>query len=86
MPEFIINEELYLFQEILTNVTHFNISYDHQLRQYSTCFRDVIHNMYFLVFCSLHSFCTSFSPSINGELVITDRVEIEVHAGKAHYT
>ena len=82
LPEFIINDELYLFQEIYVSSSHFNVTYDGRTREYSVCFLNIMKDIYFIEFCLSHSVCTSFSPSVDGELMLVKRLEIEVSTGK----
>lgn len=82
LPEFIINRQLYYFTDIYYNfsTTHFDVTYNHE--EISICIRNISTNIRFIEYCPLHSTCTSFLPSDDGELVVVKTVEIDVQSGK----
>ena len=83
LPEFIINQEHYLFQNVYFNMSlaHFDITYSSEQSR-TICFRNIRTNIRFIEFCLLHSDCTSFQSSDDEELVIEKKIEIDVRSGK----
>ena len=78
-PEFIINEELYLFQDLLNN---FNTTYNQVRQGYDICFEYVTKNILFVEFCPSNPVCTIFAPSNDGEFTVSKRTMIQIRASK----
>ena len=81
-PEFIINQQNYLFQDIYFNLslTDFDIIYIP--KEANICLRNIKTNIRFIEFCHLPSNCTVFQMSDDEEVTIETKIEIDVRSGR----
>ena len=85
LPELIINQKLILFQDVFNvnlNRDDFNFSVIYDPLKSSICFRNIRTNIRFIEFCSRKSNCTSFMLSVDDEVVIETKIDVDVRSGK----